>query len=169
MSTFEQFANPLELAIKEALENGTTDFKSGNSGWTKGLNGLLHDVCKRVHEGCYVASKHNVKKDTTEWLYDFVCFTENDFGLDDVLLVLESEWQHSFEQIKFDFEKLMLAKCNSKIMVFEASNSEAINQIIEQLTAVVKNSKLSVAGDRYVFIALDLVSEDFEFHYYQHA
>jgi len=39
-------------------------------------------------------------------------------------LVLESEWSDRYSYIKFDFEKLLIAKSKFKIMVFKASGNK---------------------------------------------
>ena len=57
-----------------------------------------------------------------EWLYDLIWYrnTEPDNHLAEVYLVLESEWDMSPSAIKYDFEKLLLAKATLKVMVFQA-------------------------------------------------
>lgn len=54
-----------------------------------------------------------------EWLYDMVWYrSDNEDRLRHVELVLESEWAKPRGKIKEDFEKLLVARCPWKIMVY---------------------------------------------------
>jgi len=55
------------------------------------------------------------------WLYDLVWYENDASGqLKSVPLVLESEWGKQYHKIKYDFEKLLVAKATYKVMVFQA-------------------------------------------------
>jgi hypothetical protein len=55
-----------------------------------------------------------------EWLYDMTWYKEDkNCKLMEIVLVLESEWSHLDYEVKYDFEKLLQAKCKLKVLVCE--------------------------------------------------
>jgi len=78
---------------------------------------LLGDLGKRL--GYKVCASTWDKKYNSEWLYDLVWYRENDEEyLVEVPLVVECEWgTNTKKHIKFDFEKLLLAKAGIKLMI----------------------------------------------------
>jgi hypothetical protein len=107
--------------IKKCLEPCCTiieevnDFRNGN--WTETIKKLLGNLGERL--GCKVCASTWDKKYNAEWLYDLVWYRENNDGnLVEVPLVVECEWgTDTKKDIKFDFEKLLLAKADIKLMI----------------------------------------------------
>mgnify|MGYP001426186354 CR=1 FL=1 len=58
------------------------------------------------------------------WLYDLVWYKEDAGHLSEVGLVMESEWYRGWKPIKYDFEKLLLAKSALKLMIFQTDRDE---------------------------------------------
>jgi hypothetical protein len=123
-----QTSNMTPTLIAEAI---VQSFKSlpdrigpgkGDRVWTTQLKtdigtlGEKHDwtVCAGGFEGRFEGG----------WLYDLIWYKETNGHLSEVYLVLESEWGKYRTQIKYDFEKLLLAKSTLKIMVFQTNNRE---------------------------------------------
>lgn len=174
---FNAEALPLEKLIEEKLAEdswiiGDMDDKPSN--WTRAINNLLKEVARAIHADCLIACKQKDIRDCSEWLYDFVCYRENKIGLDNVLFVAESQWMNlwhkyrNFKDIRFDFEKLMLARCQIRIMIFEANNEAEIQKYITQLNNIVANSQMTQTNDRYMYMAWDLAAEDFYIDLYIH-
>src|SRR6266404_1067718 len=101
--------------------------------WTKeilrqiGDLGLAHDweVCAGGFPGRFESG----------WLYDLAWYRNEPKGdsngnLAEVYLVLECEWGN-LRSIKFDFEKLLLAKARLKVMIFQAHNRNAATLLAE--------------------------------------
>lgn len=164
-----------ENAIKNILTKSNiwekiSDGEDTNTNWTKALNKLLYELAKTKDRKYQVACK-NEPRDNTEWLYDLVWYTENDFGINDVHLIVESEWEKPkrfqnekydyFIQIKYDFEKLMLARCSTKLMIFESDDQKEIDDKIGRLTEIIINSKLTQNGDRYLFCVWNKETQQF--------
>ena len=64
-------------------------------------------------------------------------------------LALESEWHASYKQIKYDFEKLLVAKSKFKVMVFQASGRNAANYF-KQLEQGIRNYQGGSFGEIYL-------------------
>ena len=56
-----------------------------------------------------------------EWLYDLIWYREEKRGvlnlMTDVVLALDSEWSTYFEDIRYDFQKLVQAKSRLKMLI----------------------------------------------------
>lgn len=174
---FEMAALPLEKLIEEKLAENSWligEMEDKPSNWTTAINIFLKDVAKSIHGDCQIACKQKDIRDCSEWLYDFVCYTENEIGLDRVLFVAESQWMNqwhkdrNYDDIRFDFEKLILARCEIRIMIFEAHNESEIKKYITQLNDIVANCKMTQTNDRYMYLAWDIERTDFYVDLYIH-
>ena len=99
-----------------------------------------------------------------EWLFDVVWYIENSNGqLLNVPLVVESEWDKKYGGIKYDFEKLLLANAERRLMICQAKESYQINLIENLLNAV--NVYKHNTGNRYLIAILNCDTDDkFTFH-----
>lgn len=90
----------------------------------------------------------------SEWLFDIVWYKNNNLGLIETPLIMECEWHSSWEQIKYDFEKLLVARADIRVMMFEGWK-ENIRKHRDKFIEIINSYKYSQIGDRYLFIALD--------------
>lgn len=97
------------------------------------------------------------------WLYDFVWYSNcsAERHLSEVPLVLESEWGN-LEAIRYDFEKLLLAKAGLKVMVFEAADHAAIAIIESFLRQGIRRFTKRSDGETYLFAAFNNDARRFE-------
>lgn len=136
--------------------------------WTAAVNTILATTAKQNNRKYFTASKLRTCENP-EWLYDFVWYDNNEFGLNNVYLVVESEWKNPWGNedycydIQYDFEKLILARSPYKLMIFEGDNLEENSQYLDTLKKVVLNCQLTKAGDRYMFAAWDKEKQEFYF------
>lgn len=134
--------------------------------WTVAINTILALTAKQNGRNYFVASKLKTSENR-EWLYDLVWYDNNIFGLNDVHLIVESEWKNPWGNedysydIQYDFEKLILGKAIYKLMIFEGENLQENLAYIETLKNVVINCKLTKQGDRFMFAAWDKEKQDF--------
>jgi len=87
--------------------------------------------------------------DSGEWLYDLTWLNYSGKRLTDVELVLESEWTPS--GVDEDFQKLMLARSELRVMIFQKKNRESALEKIGDLKQQVTKFTKSGFGDRYLF------------------
>jgi len=136
--------------------------------WTHAVNVILSKTAKQNNRQYYVASKLKTCENP-EWLYDCVWYDNNEFGLNDVFLIVESEWKNPFGNvdysydIQYDFEKLILGRSIFKLMIFEGDNIAENGQYLETLKKVVQNCNLTKTNDRYMFAAWDKEKQEFHF------
>jgi hypothetical protein len=84
------------------------------------------------------------------WLYDLVWFRNAyerspDERLEEVGLVLESEWDKNFGQIRRDFEKLLIARCPVKVMIFDTRGDH-----LDRLMSGLQQYKSRDLGETYI-------------------
>jgi hypothetical protein len=162
-------ALPIEIQIAKELLTGDGwiigERADTQSNWTRAVNDVLKKVAKTFNSEYLIACKHKDIHDSPEWLYDFVCYHENELGLFDVIFVAESEWMswggRNFEKIKYDFEKLLLARCDIRVMFFEEKGESTIINIIDKLNSIVKHCKMTKRDDRYMYAAYNKSTCDF--------
>jgi hypothetical protein len=63
-------------------------------------------------------------------------------------LVLECEWNRNYERIKYDFEKLLIAKSKYKILIFQAKDKKKADYF-SQLNASVGAFHLADQDESY--------------------
>lgn len=129
-------ADPKELAseVIQVLTMVHQELKGqpvGDGAWTNAVKTKLCRLGKEKHKYTVCASGVDngiCQPDYGEWLYD-VCWLrysdeKNAYLLSDVVLVAESEWGNDQEVIH-DFQKLMLARADLRVMIYADKNSSA--------------------------------------------
>lgn len=161
MDNFEK--NICQNLNKNILSKTETD---SNRSWTKALFEILNE-CKSLGSKIACSSLSFENRDCGEWLFDYVEYKENlcikllngEYNiLSDINLVVECEWdffrnKDYFLNIKYDFEKLLLAKSNHRLFVFEGKSIEFIENTILDLKLIAnrfdkfeKNERILFAG-----------------------
>lgn len=115
-----------------------------------------------------------------EWLFDFTCLEYDDKGyLTGVPLVAECEWNDSKDYIDDDFQKLLLARADVRLMIFngnryrceeDRSSNREIPIKMNELLCHIKTCEHTRAGDTYLLAARlhesdGHGSENHRFHY----
>jgi hypothetical protein len=118
-----------------------------NRAWTRGVKNAIVAVGKRLNHR--TAGNGCDSDDGCEWLYDVLWYKVDDAFLRDVLLVAESEWG-DLKAIKCDFEKLLVARADHRVMVFESNGIVGIRDIVANIVAWVRNYRRSERTDRFL-------------------
>jgi len=104
-----------------------------------------------------------------EWLYDILWWHGDDQRyIIESPLVAESEWGNNIDKIKDDFPKLLLARSEHRIMIFEGypEESHRRNNVAEKIDwckKQIRNFSCTQKGDRYLFCAWQWVKQEFLF------
>lgn len=95
-------------------------------------------------------------KTESEFLFDLTWFkkSNNEFhSIENIALILESEWKKDFYQIQYDFEKLLVANVPYKVIAFQTDD------IFETTTNKIKTIINSFKGvDNNIFILAGFVN-----------
>lgn len=139
--------------VKEALtslceEHGEADW--GAKGWTRRIKSAVAQLAKEGQKA-YASNADNVSGG--EWLYDLTLldYSPETRILKRTILVLESEWSWDQREIEYDFHKLLLAKADLRVMVFQIKDEPACGKMFERLKILVAACEQAETEDRYLF------------------
>lgn len=146
-------------AVFIGLPSRVGDNKS-DSDWTLRLKEEIAEL-GRTHEWDICTSGFKDRFDC-EWLYDLIWY-KNDSAdhLSELYLVLESEWDIARSAIKYDFEKLLIARATLKVMVFQAYNRD-ISKIFELLKAGIDAFHTRSDDEIYILAGFNIDSFAFD-------
>jgi hypothetical protein len=117
--------------------------------WTSELKQRIGRLGKE--HGYYICANGCAEPDTQgEWLYDLVWLSINGQLIVDVPLVLESEWATDRKNILEDFGKLLLARADHRVMIFQQKNPLEVGRVYDLLSEQISAFSRSQPGDRYL-------------------
>jgi hypothetical protein len=132
----------------------------GDGEWTTAIKrGLIALGRKRGYSICTSGFPGECDN---EWLYDMVWYRNDPPDhLREIGLVLESEWSIDPFQIKYDFEKLLVAKSPIKVMVFQ-DYKDNLSKLWSLLETGIRTFQTVPAGEKYILAAYENAKGAFE-------
>lgn len=130
---------------------------------TEAVKTALCEACKTIdHVYAYASRVERPPADGGEWLFDVTgLLYDQDNYLRRTVLVAESEWGPQNE-IYSDFQKLLLARADVRVMVFDGTQNPGYRAIIEIFATYIARCEQSQAGDIWLFAAW--MPDGFHFH-----
>jgi len=124
---------------------------------------------KRALTGLGRARGYKVRTSVPEadeggWLFDLTWRKEKRGWLQSIPLALESEWNH--RGASYDFQKLIIARADRRVMILSAKPKTPAAPAIQALIQVVERCALTRDGDRYLFACWIEPEKKFEFRLY---
>ena len=90
-----------------------------------------------------------------EWLFDLTWYRNDADGyLSETYLVLESEWNGAYADIKYDFEKLLVAKATLKVMVFQGFDFN-LSELFTSLERGIRAFQKKSSDEIYILAAFN--------------
>lgn len=130
--------------------------------WTREVKRVVGEIGSR--HGFDVCASGWPKLFESEWVFDLVWYrNDKDNHLVSVPVVLECEWQLSFDAIKYDFEKLLVARAFLRVFVQQGRTKAAVDEVQRKLITLVSKFDGSARGDRYLFAGYDFKTTEFSF------
>ena len=124
--------------------------------WTRMIKKQLISLAEA--HGCEAYASQCENGERAEWLYDVVWLRAGEGQykgmLTDSPLVAEIEWARP-EAVMDDFQKLLLARADTRLMIFEATNTTLAEKHVDKLIRQVRAYSRTGYGDRYIFACLD--------------
>jgi hypothetical protein len=176
--------NPISKLIVEKLGAGLDVFFEKSQGEkTEQIMDALSQLGRE--RGCYSMSsrisgtvdkqgynKERFKK--AEWLYDLHWYKENKpYGMTDLPLVVECEWEwirdeerekkkklgdekpDNFGAIKWDFQKLLVANANLRLMVFKQRIKASNDELDKYFSETIQDYNHLSPDSKFLFIKFD--------------
>lgn len=129
-----------EVAVKGEVEGWPTPE------WTKQIKNRFCELGKE-HRFYVCASGCN-----GEWLYDVTwLYYDEGYYLLNVPLVMECEWLLSKDEIDHDFQKLLLARAQHRVMIYNQKTKDEVLEKIDNFKEQIIKYTGTCAGDRYFF------------------
>ena len=170
MNEYNKIENEIVTYLKSLPEKSKSEgweWKSGR--WTEAIKLGLLNIARKKPPKLIVCSNGIEGTDYGEWLYDMIWLEndEND-GIKNVPLVMESELNSPDNEVDEDFLKLLVARADHRIWIFQRRTREEITASIHSCIQRVRNCRSSQPGDRYLFAGLSWNPRDFAFQLYIH-
>ncbi len=107
--------------------------QQGEAPWTAAVKEAIFTVGRCLD---YSVAASGIPGADPEWLYDIVWYknvADNDKQyLSEVPLVAECEWG-KLKDIRYDFEKMLMAQSRYKLLVFQAKSDQCVEGIINEM------------------------------------
>jgi hypothetical protein len=163
--------------IKERIDFVAETYKDkivGSKIWTKSLlsalvscgNDSYYTCCSNYKKGFEGMGEY---PNAPEWLYD-LCWIDLisepnkwDFlKFKKIKLILESEWGNKGD-INDDYLKLIPAKAENKVMIFQENTIQRVKDKINELEAAAKNLR-GIEDEHYLLACYQYETRNFVFH-----
>ena len=133
-----------------------------NNIWTKAVKQDLYDLGNNLGFSAFATVPN-----CSEWLYDITWLQNNSDGqVTDSIAVFESEWDLGKYSIDYDFQKLLLARSDIKVMIFNQKGGGQKDKILESFIDQIKAFRKSSNGEIYLFSCWSWETQEFEHKVY---
>lgn len=124
--------------------------KWGNCGWTLQIKTAIARLAGKANNLAYASGADAVQGG--EWLYDLIWldYSPVERKLSRTILVLECEWERKQSAIEDDFLKLLVARADLRVMVFQVAKAKAWQKLVDRLVGLVQVYQQSRQGDRFL-------------------
>jgi len=143
----------IEAKICKAIRSVPIDSLRGDGAWTKAIFKAIADLGTKM--GYQICSSRSDGEYDSGWLYDLIWYENDEKGqLKSLPLILESEWNRNYAGIKYDFEKLLIARAKYKIMIFQAKGKK-LPLFFEQMQSAIEAFHMASEDESYLLVCFD--------------
>lgn len=141
---FQPIEHQLFQVLDELIVKSYGEKLTGNTVWTKNVKQVISDL---AYSNECIASSNN---DGREWLYDLIWFKiDKEEYFSELVLCMESEWDKNWNQIKYDFDKLLISNATHKLMICQAYE-EKTNEILNNFQKSINRYQLGNKSERFM-------------------
>jgi len=139
-------------ALKQAYDD-CSGKALGRKRWTDSIRHALADHA--YHAKMYVCASGDSKAHWGEWLYDVSVLSRatdsgGEFLVSALEIAFESEWDKTFHEVLYDFQKLIVSRARLRALVCEAADLSTAEQYFLRLAEHVNKYKDSAESDTYM-------------------
>ena len=146
----------------QALENVSADLAGQGVGTRVWTDTIMSALCAAGQTlGYYVCTSRVANADQGEWLFDQVWMTRTQGPLERIGLAVECEWSRDQREIFYDFRKLLVARADVRLMIFQALTAQAVQDRFDQLRAETQGFTQHQSGDYYMLAGYDMAEGRF--------
>lgn len=156
----------IELNIKKRLEKIEQQSREAggkpDAWWTERIKS---ELCNLGHENGYYVNANRCENadDSREWMFDLVWAKGEKGHFREMPLAMECEWSLDEDEIRWDFEKLPVAKCEYHIFIFQKTKSDEVDRLMNEFESAIHEFESSQIGDRYLLAGFSREDDNFKF------
>ena len=112
----------------------------------------------------YVCTSGVAQANRGEWLFDQVWmnWTHNTpRQLERISLAVECEWDRKWDEIFYDFEKLLVARADVRLMIFQATDAQSVHVLFDLLRHKTHGLTQHQSDDYYMLAGYDMAEGRF--------
>ncbi len=132
---------------------------SSNKPWTKALLTAFKEL---GYKHGWLNCCASIEGASSEWLFDLTWRRKKNEDELEIGLILEVEWSPYPQDLKCDFQKLLVGKSPYKVFVF----ANTPNNTVEDLIALIKLCKHSSKGETYILANWINKTMSFKFYFF---
>lgn len=115
MKSNTEIANSIKEILRNVCAENSRNGISSDKGWTNCIFGKLAELCQIWEFKCCCS---RVPHTEPEWLFDMLWYKYDASNrLASIPFILECEWSRNKVDVKYDFEKLLVAKADIKLLI----------------------------------------------------
>lgn len=142
----------LELDVIRAIDtlcDNPSAMSWSDTQWTRETKNALARLGKSKHYWVYASGCDFA--DGGEWLYDLCWLAYSEETLVGAPLIAEIEWYFRDTDVDDDFQKLVLARCDNRVMLFSPRRTNETRASVDALLTHISRCRHTVEGDKYLF------------------
>ncbi len=143
--------------IQKQLSNVPKVDNFSDKDWTRAVKDAVAKVAIGYDKNSriYANNCEHAAEGGHEWLYDLVwAIDKDDWKLERLVLVMESEWSTTRNEQRYDFQKLLIAKVAIKLFVFQARSDQELKEVIKCFCEMIDAYKDNCTKESYLFAGL---------------
>jgi len=152
--------------LENKIKIGLNDFCTGlgRKEWNAKIRQILQKIIKDNYEGKYECQFPGLTEGVKDCMFDFACYEYyyeekyddtleiSSYSRRNAFFVAEIEWDDLFENnVQPDFEKLLVARANYRLMVFRTENEKTANNCFKFLNEIVDKFERTEPDDNYIY------------------
>jgi hypothetical protein len=146
--------DPLESEIVQAVDAvfaipDAGDWESKLKLWTRRIKTAISRLGST--KNYYVCASGCDSTHCGEWLYDLCWLSYKGEILQGAPMAMEIEWEDRSTDVDDDFQKLVLARCDLRVMLLRPRDRNQTLAAVELLLGHISECRHSCVGDKYLF------------------
>jgi hypothetical protein len=151
--------------IRGELERiASSAMKSGNyrdREWTRQIKEMLCELGVRLK--CDVSAAGCPGATDGEWVFDLAWSRSEGSRFLRLPFAMESEWSTSPYDILWDFGKLIIAKADLKLFVFQQRTEDEMTEMMNKLHGAIDDFEVKIPGEHYLLAGYRIHAGAFAF------
>jgi hypothetical protein len=124
-----------KLKVIDEIKNGLIELATELNGesdlfWTKSIKDLFYKITNKLNLPYGTMPTNEEIGENRQWVFDLIWYELDKNSLEEkykpllsLPLILECEWKPFYEDLVWDFDKLIIAKADMKVFIFQINGN----------------------------------------------